>query len=107
MHNKAVFNALGKILVLLAFTMLVPLLVALYYHEPLTPFIVSILITLLAGLLLTLIKSSVEWQQQEALANVALTWLTAAIFGGIPFLFEGVTFIDAVFETMSGFTSTG
>lgn len=107
MHNKAVFNALGKILVLLAFTMLIPLLVALYYHEPLKPFIVSILITLLAGLLLTCIKSSVEWQQKEALAIVALTWLSAAIFGGIPFLFEGVSFIDAVFETMSGFTSTG
>jgi len=107
MNNKAVFNALGRILVLLAFTMLVPLLVALYYHEPLKPFIVSILITLLAGLLLTRIKSSVEWQQKEALAIVALTWLSAAIFGAIPFLFEGISFIDAVFETMSGFTSTG
>lgn len=107
MNNRAVFNALGRILVLLAFTMLIPLLVALYYHEPLKPFIVSILVTLLAGLLLTRIKSSVEWQQKEALAIVALTWLAAAIFGGIPFLFEGVNFIDSVFETMSGFTSTG
>ncbi|KKG78451.1 potassium transporter [Methanosarcina mazei] len=58
-------------------------------------------------MLLTRIKSSAEWQQKEALAIVALTWLSAAIFGGIPFLFEGVSFIDAVFETMSGFTSTG
>ena len=107
MNNRAVFNALGRILVLLAFTMLVPLLVALYYHEPLKPFIISILITLLAGLLLTRIKSSAEWQQKEALAIVALTWLAAAIFGAIPFLFEGISFIDAVFETMSGFTSTG
>jgi trk system potassium uptake protein TrkH len=107
MDHRAVFNALGKILVLLAFTMLVPLLVALYYHEPLTPFIVSILVTLIVGLLLTRFKSSSEWQQKEALAIVALTWLAAAIFGAIPFLFEGVSFIDAVFETMSGFTSTG
>ncbi|KKG17111.1 hypothetical protein EO98_18210 [Methanosarcina sp. 2.H.T.1A.6] len=38
---------------------------------------------------------------------MALSWFTAAIFGGIPFLFEGVSFLDAVFETMSGFTSTG
>ena len=107
MNNKAIFNALGKILVLLAFTMLVPLLVALYYHEPLKPFIVSIFITLLAGLLLTSIKSDAEWQQKEALAIVALAWLAAAVFGGIPFLFERVSFLDAVFETMSGFTSTG
>lgn len=107
MNKKAIYNALGKILILLAFTMLVPLLVAFYYGEPLKPFTVSILITFLAGLLLTRIKSSAEWQQKEALAIVALTWLSAAIFGGIPFLFEGVSFIDAVFETMSGFTSTG
>ena len=38
---------------------------------------------------------------------MALSWLAAAIFGAIPFLFEGVSFIDAVFEAMSGFTSTG
>jgi trk system potassium uptake protein TrkH len=107
MNNKAIFNALGKILVLLALTMIVPLFVAFYYREPLEPFIVSILITLFAGLLLTSIKSDVEWQQKEALAIVALSWLAAAIFGAIPFLFEGVSFLDAVFETMSGFTSTG
>ncbi|AKB28266.1 Potassium uptake protein TrkH [Methanosarcina siciliae T4/M] len=35
MNDKAIFNALGKILVLLAFTMFVPLFVALYYREPL------------------------------------------------------------------------
>lgn len=107
MNNRAIFNALGKIMVLLAFTMIVPLFVAFYYSEPLEPFIVSILVTLLAGLLLTHIKSGVEWQQKEALAIVALSWLAAAIFGAIPFLFEGVSFLDAVFETMSGFTSTG
>lgn len=107
MDNKAVFNALGRILVLLAFTMIIPLLVAFYYREPLEPFIVSILVTLLAGLLLTRIKGGAEWQQKEALAIVALSWLAAAIFGAIPFLFEGVSVIDAVFETMSGFTSTG
>ena len=107
MKNKAVFNALGKILVLLAFTMFVPLFVAFYYREPLEPFLVSILITFLVGLLLTRIGEKAEWQQKEALAIVALSWLAAAIFGGIPFLFEKVSFLDAVFETMSGFTSTG
>ena len=50
--NRAVFNALGKILFLLAFTMLVPLLVAFYYREPLVPFIVSFFITLISALLL-------------------------------------------------------
>ncbi|HII81103.1 MAG TPA: TrkH family potassium uptake protein [Methanosarcina sp.] len=107
MNNKAIFNALGKILILLAFTMLVPLFVAIYYREPLEPFIASILVTLLAGLLFSRIKSGVEWQQKEALAIVALSWLSAAIFGAIPFLFEEISFLDAVFETMSGFTSTG
>lgn len=107
MNKKAIYNALGKILILLAFTMLVPLFVAIYYREPLEPFIASILVTLLAGLLFSRIKSGVEWQQKEALAIVALSWLSAAIFGAIPFLFEEISFLDAVFETMSGFTSTG
>ncbi|AKB32181.1 Potassium uptake protein TrkH [Methanosarcina siciliae HI350] len=53
MNDKAIFNALGKILVLLAFTMFVPLFVALYYREPLEPFLVSTSVTFLAGLLLT------------------------------------------------------
>lgn len=87
--------------------MLVPLLVAFYYREPLVPFIVSFFITLVSGLLLMRFKGREDWQQKEALAIVALSWLAAAIFGAIPFLFEGVSFIDAVFESMSGFTSTG
>jgi len=105
--NRTVFNALGKILFLLAFTMLVPLLVAYYYREPLVPFIVSFSITLISGLLLMRFKGREDWQQKEALAIVALSWLAAAIYGAIPFLFEQISFIDAVFETMSGFTSTG
>lgn len=107
MDNKAVSNALGKILFLLAFTMLVPLLVAFYYREPLVPFVFSFFATLIAGLLLMRFKGRDDWQQKEALAIVALSWLAAAVFGAIPFLFEGISFIDAVFETMSGFTSTG
>ena len=105
--NRTVFNALGKILFLLSFTMLVPLLVAYYYREPLVPFIVSFSITLISGLLLMRFKGREDWQQKEALAIVALSWLAAAIYGAIPFLFEQISFIDAVFETMSGFTSTG
>lgn len=87
--------------------MLVPLLVAYYYREPLVPFIVSFFITLVSGLLLMRFKGREDWQQKEALAIVALSWLAAAIYGAIPFLFEQISFIDAVFETMSGFTSTG
>jgi trk system potassium uptake protein TrkH len=87
--------------------MLVPLLVALYYREPLEPYIISFFITLFTALLLMRFKSSSDWQQKEALAIVSLSWLAAAVFGAIPFLFEKVSFIDAVFETMSGFTSTG
>lgn len=107
MDNRAVFNALGKILFLLAFTMLVPLLVAYYYRESLVPFIISFLVTLIVSLFLMRFKGREDWQQKEALAIVALSWLAAAVFGAIPFLFERVSFIDAVFETMSGFTSTG
>jgi len=87
--------------------MLVPLLVAFYYREPLVPFIVSFFITLISALLLMRFKGREDWQQKEALSIVALSWLAAAIFGAIPFLFERVSFIDAVFEAMSGFYFNG
>ncbi len=43
----------------------------------------------------------------EALAVVALTWLSIALFGAIPYMFAGLDFFDSFFESMSGFTTTG
>ncbi|AKB50564.1 Potassium uptake protein TrkH [Methanosarcina barkeri str. Wiesmoor] len=87
--------------------MIVPLGVAYYYGESLTPFLVSILITTLTGFLLLSYKTEEEWMRKEGFAIVALGWLAAAVFGAIPFMLDGISPLNAVFESMSGFTTTG
>ncbi|MCQ6962961.1 TrkH family potassium uptake protein [Methanolobus chelungpuianus] len=108
MNYAIVFNVLGNLLRFLGLIMVFPLVVALYYGEPLLPFATSIVITVASGIALSRIwKTESEWKIREGFLIVVLGWLSAAIFGSIPFLFEGVTVINALFETMSGFTSTG
>ena len=109
MINKAViFNVLGKLLCLLGVAMVVPLLVAFYYDEPLRPFVLSVMITGASGILLSSVyKVEGEWKTKEAFAIVAFGWLAAAVFGSLPFILEGVSPVNALFESISGFTTTG
>lgn len=46
-------------------------------------------------------------ERSEALAVVSGTWLVVAVMGALPYAFSGLTLIDALFESMSGFTTTG
>jgi trk system potassium uptake protein TrkH len=91
--------------------MLFPLLYAIYYQETvINAFILSMAITSLSGLLLWKYFSSKEpIGHKEGFAIAALGWIFVAGFGALPFLFAGTfpSFIDAYFESMSGFTTTG
>ena len=108
MNYKIVLNVLGGLLRFLGLIMVVPLLVAYYYDESLYPFIVAVLITGLTGIILSLkYKSDEDWKTREGFAIVALGWLAAATFGAIPYVFDGITPLNALFESMSGFTTTG
>ena len=107
MNFRVVLYALGGVLRLLGLIMVVPLGVAYYYGESLTPFLVSILITTLTGFLLLTYKTEEEWMRKEGFAIVALSWLAAAVFGAIPFMLDGISPLNAIFESMSGFTTTG
>jgi len=107
MNFKVILYALGGLLRLLGLFMIVPLGVAYYYGESLTPFLVSIFITTLTGILLLSFKTKDEWMRKEGFAIVALGWFAAALFGAIPFMLDGISPLNAVFESMSGFTTTG
>lgn len=107
MNFRVVLYVLGGVLRLLGLFMVIPLGVAYYYGESLTPFLVSILITLVTGLLLFHYKTEEEWMRKEGIAIVALGWLAAALFGAIPFMLDGISPLNAVFESMSAFTTTG
>lgn len=107
MNFKIVLYVLGGLLRLLGMLMLIPLAVAYYYGESLTPFLIAILITSLVGFLLLTYKSKGEWLLKEGFAIVGLGWLAVAIFGAIPFALDGITPLNALFESMSAFTTTG
>ncbi|AAM04897.1 TPA: TrkH family potassium uptake protein [Methanosarcina acetivorans] len=107
MNIKIVFYVLGGLLRLLGLLMIVPLGVAYYYGESLTPFLVSIVITVLTGLILLSYKTDEDWMRKEGFAIVALGWLAVAVFGAIPFMLDGISPLNSLFEAMSAFTTTG
>jgi len=91
--------------------MLFPLIYAIYYHEKaMNAFIISMVITVISGFVLKKCFSPVEpIGIKEGFAIASLGWIIAAAFGALPFMFAGTftNFIDAYFESMSGFTTTG
>ena len=112
MAYTLILRILGFLLLFLDASMLVPQAVALYTHAQSTSsFFVSIIVTLVSGalLILTCPASRKPITHREGFLIVSLGWLTASLFGSLPFLFDGTfpTFTDAYFETVSGFTTTG
>ena len=92
--------------------MLTCLGIALYYgEEDIFAFLVSIVVTLLAGFILGYKGRNAEniMSRRDSYLIVTLTWTVFSLFGTIPFLVGGYlsSFTDAYFETMSGFTTTG
>jgi trk system potassium uptake protein len=109
---KVVLNTLGTIIFFLGISMIFPLFYAFYYQETnsIYAFIASIIITTLSGLFLQQTFTSENGiGKKEGFAIAALGWILAAAFGTFPFLFSGTftNFVDAYFESMSGFTTTG
>lgn len=110
MNYALILNSWGNLLKLLAVTMLPPLLLALKDRTADSQaFFWSLLITLLAGLLLTLFKSEGQFDRREGFLTVGVGWVLIVAFGALPFyLYKAVpSYVDAFFETMSGFTTTG
>lgn len=110
MNFKVVFRVLGIILLCEAMLMLPSLAVSIYYSEGIAAFAISILITAVAAIPLTYIRSSkIEIYARDGFAIVALGWIFLSLFGSLPFVISGAipNFIDAFFETSSGFTTTG
>ena len=109
MKIRVVLDILGLMLVLLGSLMLIPGIVAAIYKEPagVMALGLSSFITISVGLILRRIGTNGEVTHREAFVIVAFAWLLATIFGALPFSFLGLDKIDSLFETMSGFTTTG
>jgi len=110
MNRKMVSNLLGIVLFSQSVLMLLPLIVALIYKESVFPFVVTIGATLFGGLVLTRFKpENKNIYSREGFMVVSFGWILMSLFGALPFFISGEipNYIDAVFEAVSGFTTTG
>ncbi len=113
MNYKNLGRILGKIMILEGILMLAPLAVCLIYRESFThllAFLLPIVLLAAAGILLQLPKPErTSLYQKEGFALVGLVWIVMTLFGAIPFVINGDIphYVDACFEMMSGFTTTG
>ena len=111
MNYGMIVYILGTILKAEAILMSLPALVAFLCGEgDLMPLLAAILIASGAGLLFTLKKpKNTVIYAREGFVVTALSWVVMSLVGALPFVFAGAipSYIDAVFETVSGFTTTG
>ena len=110
MNYKMIAKLIGLLLFIEAGLLIPPAIVALIYEESLIPYIVSAAIMIVAAIPLFLIKPKVrDIYAKEGFVTVALMWISLSVFGALPFVFSGAipNYIDALFETVSGFTTTG
>ena len=112
MKIKLVFHTVGRVLLLEAALMLLPLAVSLIYGESCAlAFAISAASSAAIGAALKRFcrSESKNLYTRDGLAIVALSWIGISLFGALPFVISGSipSFIDAFFETVSGFTTTG
>lgn len=109
MRIRVFLRQFASLLKLLAVLLLVPGAVAAYFDETggVISFALTSLLTLVTGIILGRLSSNEEPGLKEGFALVALGWLGAAFFGALPYFFLGTSMIDALFESMSAFTTTG
>jgi trk system potassium uptake protein TrkH len=101
---------LGVILMIEAALLLLPMLVALIYGESALPFLFTIVIILAVSVPFIIFKpKNTKIYTKDGFVCVASAWILMSAFGALPFVFSGVipNYIDALFETVSGFTTTG
>ncbi|MBQ5910580.1 MAG: TrkH family potassium uptake protein [Clostridia bacterium] len=111
MRLKSVLFVLGKILFAIAAIMLLPAACALIYGESPVPFLAPAGLALVFGFLLTLNpkKEDRSLFAKDGFICVGFAWILVSLVGALPFMFNptGLSFADAFFEAVSGFTTTG
>ncbi len=112
MNRKMVFSIIGKIFKVSAALMILPMIVSLIYNESVyIYFLISIAIAFACGVFLSIIckTENAVINAKDGFVTVALSWLAMSAVGALPFYLSGEipSYIDAYFETVSGFTTTG
>ena len=110
-NYKTVFFTLGVLQVILGLAMIIPVIIQFIYNELDSSFISSGIITIIFGILFFLsnLDHDKKLNLPQAFLLTALSWLSIAVFGSLPFIFSSLNLniTDAFFESMSGITTTG
>lgn len=112
MNRRMVLYMVGTVVKIEAALLVLPLIVSLIYKESCSvDFLISIGVALVSGFALTLISrpGSKVIYAKEGFVIVSLAWIALSAIGALPFYISGEipSYIDAFFETVSGFTTTG
>jgi trk system potassium uptake protein TrkH len=113
MHFAIIARVLGMLLVIFSLTMLTPVLVAFIYGENTSPtFVLAFAITLIIGMIFWLPSRGArgELRTRDGFVVTVFFWLVLSSFGALPLMLSEalhLSFIDALFESVSGLTTTG
>jgi trk system potassium uptake protein len=109
MKLRIVFDVIGTVLKIMGLLLLVPGFVSAYYHETsgIAAFALTALLSICTGIILSRLGAKGDVGNKEAFAAVSLGWLSATFVGALPFVFQGLGPVDALFESVSGFSATG
>lgn len=111
MNRKLVAKVLGALLVVEGLALLLPALVAFFRQDgSMDAFLLTAVISLLLGIPLMLMDTAgMHMKHRDGFACAGLGWIVLAAVGALPYVLSGTlpNYIDALFETVSGFTTTG
>ena len=112
MNRRMVLYVVGTVIKIEAALMLLPLITSIIYKENcVKDILISIAVALASGFVLTLLSrpGSKVIYAKEGFVIVSLSWIALSLIGALPFYISGEIpdFVDAFFETVSGFTTTG
>jgi len=114
-NGGIVFKVLSRILIIISIALLLTSIIAIIFSEALAPFLWSALISLCVSMFIHIIirTRSINGNEpvgkREAYLAVTLSWLAIGLIGSLPYIFSHAipSFYDALFESVSGFTTTG
>jgi len=111
MNYRLILSTLGRVLIIEAAGLLLPLMCSIIYKEVyIADYLICMGLCVMTGLVLTLFKPrNKTFYSKDGFVTVALCWIIISIFGAFPFMITGFipNFFDAFFETASGFSTTG
>lgn len=110
MNYRMIAHIMGMVLLCLAGLMLLPMAAGLCYGESVLNFVISAGLTAAVGVLLFRVKPRNQTlYARDGIIVVGLVWISMSLLGALPYVLSGdiPNYIDALFEAVSGFTTTG